>query len=272
MSRAGARPSLPVYLRELWGRRSFIFAMASGNNAAGNSTFALGQAWQVLTPLLNAMVYWLIFGLLLKVTKGIDNFVAFIVVGVFVFDFISSALMEGARAITRNEGIIRSLHFPRAVLPTAGVLSLLLELGYSMIVGLVIVIATGERPGWTWLEAIPALALAMMFAFGVGYLFARIGARMPDLVQLLPFLTRIWMYASGVIFSLDAQTASRAPWVGKVLNLNPAAAYLKLVRHALIGDQHASTKTWVVAAAWGVGMLVVGFIIFWQGEEEYGRV
>ncbi|MFC9549209.1 ABC transporter permease, partial [Streptomyces sp. NPDC056956] len=61
---SGARPSLPQYVRQLWGRRHFILAFSQAKVAAQYSQAKLGQLWQVATPLLNAAVYFFIFGLL----------------------------------------------------------------------------------------------------------------------------------------------------------------------------------------------------------------
>jgi len=263
---------LREYLRQMWGRRNFILALSSGNNAVGYSRSMLGQAWQVLTPLLNVAVYFLIFGLLLKTNRGVHNYIAFLVVGLFTFNFMTSAVTSGAKAITGNLGIIRSLHFPRAVLPTSTTIVALLQLLYSLAVAIPIVIITGERPELRWLEIVPALALITLFALGLGYLFARIGAHLPDTSQLLPFIMRVWMYLSGVLYSIDVFAKEHAEWVGTVLNLNPGAMYIDLARHALIDGQAASVHDWLVAIVWSVVVFVVGFVVFWQGEEEYGRV
>ncbi|MFJ2761016.1 ABC transporter permease, partial [Streptomyces prasinus] len=62
---SGARPTLPGYVRELWARRHFILAFSRAKLTAQYSQAKLGQLWQVATPLLNAAVYFFVFGLLL---------------------------------------------------------------------------------------------------------------------------------------------------------------------------------------------------------------
>ena len=71
--RAGARPPLPRYIADLWARRHFIASYTRASNAVVYSSSFLGQIWQILTPLLNAGVYFLIFGLLLKTRAHIPN-------------------------------------------------------------------------------------------------------------------------------------------------------------------------------------------------------
>jgi teichoic acid transport system permease protein len=271
LRRAGARPGIVDYTRELWGRRHFIVAFSTANNAVGYSASFLGQAWQLLTPLLNAAVYYLIFGVLLHTKRGVHNYVAFLVIGIFIFTFTQSSLLGGSRAISANVGLTRVLHFPRAVLPVSSTLVALQRLVYSLVVMLPIVLITGERPRWQWLLLIPAIALQLMFCLGLAFFIARIGAKVPDTSQLLPFLIRTWLYVSGVFYSIQAFAADHPRWVKVILEVNPGAVYVEVVRAALI-DEPRGHHLWLLAVAWAVVVLAAGYLFFWQAEEQYGRV
>lgn len=271
---SGARPGLGVYLRQLWSRRHFISAFARAKVHAQYTQARLGQLWQVMTPLLNAAVYYLIFGLLLGTDRGIDNFVAFLVTGVFVFTFTQSSVLAGVRAVSGNLGLIRALHFPRAAMPIAFTLMQLQQLLMAMGVLLAIVLMTGEVPAWCWLLVLPALLLQSVFNAGLAMVVARLGSKMTDLAQLMPFFLRTWMYMSGVMYSIG-HFAGSAPYVVKVLlEVNPAAVYIDLVRFALI-DSYTSAQlpphVWVLALGWALVAGVGGFVYFWQAEEQYGR-
>lgn len=273
LQRAGARPSLPDYTRELWGRRHFILEFSRANNAVGYSRSMLGQAWQVLTPLLNAGVYYLIFGLLLHTKRGVHNYIAFLVVGMFIFTFMQSSMLDGARAISSNLGLTRVLHFPRAVLPVSSTMVALQRLGVSMVVMIPIVLLTGERPTLNWLLLIPAVGLQSLFCLGLAFIMARIGAKVPDTSQILPFVLRTWLYVSGVFFSIHTFAAPHAHWVKEVLTINPGAVYVELARSALIeGNPKLAPYTWWYAVGWAAVVLVGGYLYFWRAEEEYGRV
>jgi teichoic acid transport system permease protein len=272
LQRAGARLPVDEYTRRLWHRRWFVAAYSSASNAVGYEGNFLGQAWQLLTPLLNIAVYYLIFGLLLHTNQGVPNYIAFLSVGVFVFAFCTYSLTSGARAITGNLGLVRALQFPRAVLPLSTTLVALMQLLYSLVVLIPIVLISGEPLTWRWLELVPALALQTTFCVGLAFVVARLGARVPDMTEILPFLSRMWMYTSGVMYSVQVFTRGHAAWVGNVMTLNPGYAYLTLARHALLVGSPASTSSWLIAIAWAVGTFVMGYLYFWRGEEEYGNV
>ncbi|GAA2457510.1 ABC transporter permease [Streptomyces sp. NPDC051041] len=277
LSVSGARPSLPEYVRRLWARRHFIAAFATAKLTAQYSQAKLGQVWQVMTPLLNAAVYYLVFGVLLQTKEGVPDYVPFLVTGVFIWTFTQSSIMAGTRAISGNLGLVRALHFPRAALPLSFCLQQLQQLLFSMAALVVILLAFGVPPAASWVLAVPALALQFTFNAGVSMIMARVGARTPDVAQLMPFVLRTWMYVSGVMWSIDHLLSERdglPSWVGPVLQANPAAVYIDLMRFALIDSFHASRlpeHVWATATGWALLAGVGGFIYFWKAEETYGR-
>ncbi|MCX5107974.1 ABC transporter permease [Streptomyces sp. NBC_00378] len=273
---SGARPGLFEYIRQLWGRRHFIMAFSRAKLTAQYSQAKLGQLWQVATPLLNALVYYLIFGLILGTRKGMtqDVFIPFLVTGVFVFTFTQSSVMAGVRAISGNLGLVRALHFPRASLPISFSLQQLQQLLFSMIVLGAVAVAFGSYPSLSWLLIIPALVMQFVFNTGLALIMARLGSKTPDLAQLMPFVMRTWMYASGVMFSIPVMLKDKPAWIADVLQYNPAAVYMDLIRFALIdgyGSENLPAHVWVVALGWAVLIGLVGFVYFWKAEERYGR-
>lgn len=273
---SGARPGLAAYVRQLWNRRHFILAFSRAKLLAQYSQAKLGQIWQVATPLLNALVYYLIFGLILGASKGIPkhDYIPFLVIGVFVFTFTQSSLMAGVRAIPANIGLVRALHFPRASLPISFSLQQLQQLMFSMGVVFVVAIGFGNYPSPSWLLVIPALVLQFAFNTGLALIFARMGSKTPDLAQLMPFVTRTWMYASGVMFSIKEMLKDKPAWIADVLQWNPAAIYMDLIRFAVIdgyGRENLPPHVWAFAVGWAVLIGLGGFVYFWKAEERYGR-
>ena len=102
LSAAGKLPTLPEYTRQLWAFRHFIAAYASAKVSSSLGKTRLGVLWQVLTPLINAAVYYVIFGVILNTKNGIDNFVAYLCTGVFIFGYTQSVVQAGVQAISRS--------------------------------------------------------------------------------------------------------------------------------------------------------------------------
>ncbi|MEU9165697.1 ABC transporter permease [Streptomyces sp. NPDC048424] len=273
---SGARPSLLRYVAELWDRRHFVAAYATARMQATYSTAKLGQVWHLVTPLLNAAVYYFVFGLAMKASSGVPDYLPFLITGVFVWDFIGSSINAGTRAVHSNLGLVRALHFPRASLPISTVVQLFQQLLVTMGALVILLLAFGQTPGPAWLLAVPALLLMAVFAAGCAMIMARIGSKSPDVSQLMPFVLRTWMYSSGVMWSIDQihKTGDLPHWVLTMLKLNPAAVYIDLMRFALIDSFEAHSlphHVWPIAIGWALLAGVGGFVYFWKAEEEYGR-
>ncbi len=241
-----------------------------------------------------------------------SNYLAFLVTGVFVFSFTQRTFISTSKVITDSLPLIRALQFPRASLPLAYVMIELQQMLLSMIVLFVLVLLRGEPLTWHWLLIVPALVLLTMFNAGIGLFAARTGARVNDFAQLLPFLMRTWLYVSGVIYSVQqfvAQHSQHYGWATTLLQLNPAAIYITMVRNALLAKQRdsafgaqpydaakcrawafnsayaghhpaasaychptfISTHLWQIGAGWAVVALLFGFWFFWRKEVFYGR-
>jgi teichoic acid transport system permease protein len=271
---SGARPALMQYLGQLWGRRHFILAFSQAKLTARYSQAKLGQAWQVVTPLLNAMVFYLVFGVLLGSRRGVPDYIPFLVTGVFVWAFTQQSVTVGVKAISGNIGLLRALHFPRASLPLALCIQQLQQLLFSMIVLVGVLLGFGTLPTLNWLLAVPVLFLQSIFNAGLVLTVARAGSRTPDLAQVMPFALRTWMYLSGVMYSLTDKAKHLPEVLQPLLPLNPAAVYLDLMRFAFI-DSFTGDKlpphAWLLASAWALVVGLGGFLYFWKAEETYGR-
>ena len=268
LAKIGERPPLGQYLKDLWSRRGFLWTMSHAKSYAQNQNNYLGQLWTILSPLLLAAVYYLVFGKLLGTTRGIDNFPAFLIIGIFIFMSLSSSVNAGAKSIINNIDLVRAINFPRAVLPISVALSEMLTLLPATGVMLVLVLVTGEPLTWKWLLVPVVLLLILLFTAGMCLIVARIVVIARDLRNLIPVATRLLRYVSGVFFSIQGYLTGT---LGLILELQPFAVYLSLMRACLMREATMSLPLWIAGVGWAVLFAVVGLIFFWAAEDEYGR-
>jgi teichoic acid transport system permease protein len=238
---SGARPPLATYVAMLWQRRHFIVGYATARNVSMYTDAKLGQIWQVLTPLLNAGVYYLIFGLLFEAARGVAHYPAFLVTGVFVFAFSERSIVTGSNVMRANLQLIRALYFPRASLPLAYVIVELQQMLVGMVVLVVIMLISGEYPSWYWLLLVPVVLLQSLFNTGAALVVARLGGAMADVSELIPFFLRISRYFCGVMYLIITLPAALTNWEKQVLSLNPFAVYIQLVRVAFMGTYRTNS-------------------------------
>lgn len=270
LHRVGARPGLLAYLKQTWERRDFITTMAAFRMAETNQENRLGAVWLVLRPTLNAVIYGLIFGVIQGAANRGSDYPAYVVIGVFLFEFFSACFQQGARAITGNRSLVQSLAFPRISLPLAVVVEQFYTLMLSMVVMFGILMVMGHFPTWSWLLMVPLVALFTLFNTGVALVTARLTVHFRDLTQILPFASRILFYTSGALFNVSTIFRDH-PWVVQVYDWHPIYQVLAIARSLLMTHAAYDPMYWVYLGAWAAVSLIGGFCFFWVAEERYGR-
>lgn len=272
LRRVGARPTLGNYLTEAWQRRDFAIAMAKYRIEATNQINRLGVIWLVLQPIINAAVYGFIFGVLQGGARP-HNYISFVVIGVFLFQFFSASVNQGAKSITNNRSLVQSLAFPRITLPAAVVIEQFITLLATLPVMFIIVIGFGARPHLDWLLLVPLMGIFAVFTTGVVLICARLTVMLTDLAQLLPFIIRLLFYTSGVLFQVDRLLKGH-PRVVHLFNYHPVYEMLSLARGLLIPgkEEPAQAQFWFPLIIWAIVASVIGVAFFWSAEERYGRI
>lgn len=272
LKRVGARPPIGAYLAQLWGRRHFLWADARARVTSGTRETLLGTAWLVVKPVLDGLTYFLIFGLLLRSGQGVPNFLGYLIIGTFLFSFTTRCVMGGTRSISAGRNLVRAFTFPRAALPVSVVLREALNMVpvLGAMIALLLFLPPSEVLTWRVLLVPGVLALQVVFCTGLALLLARVAAKIPDLNQLVSFAMRLWLYGSAVFFSYERFVDH--PTLLALMEANPMFMVLDMARDCLLYGETPAGSTWLALSAWAFGTLTVGFLVFWHGEESYGRV
>ncbi|MFP3396168.1 ABC transporter permease [Brevibacterium sp. H602] len=269
----GRRASLRSYLVALWNRRHFIIAESRAKMSSSTRKNILGYGWLFLNPLLSVLAYWFIFGFILQTARGIDNFLGFLVIGVFFFGYTGKCMTGGTGAIRAGASMIKGFQFPRAALPISTVVRNFLDFVPTALVMVIVlaVVPPLEEITWRVVLVIPVIALQTIFNVGLACFLARLGHKIPDLTNFMTIISRFWLYGSGVFFSIEDRLADH-PALLAIMQYNPMHAYLTLVRNSLLYGIDSDPKMWIVGMVWAFGLLIFGFLFFWRGEENYGRL
>lgn len=271
LRRVGSRPPLREYFTELFDRRHFIWAGARGEALTRYSSERLGVVWYILRPMLDAAFYGIVFGLILNVSRGMDNYVAWVVIGVFMFQLSSRAIVGGTNLIKGSKSMLRAFAFPRASLAfslTVRELMMATPAIVLMLIGIVL-LPPHEIPSITWPLFPVILALHTLLNLGFTLLFGWLGAVVPDLAQAMSFFGRFLMYGSAVLFPIERFIDH--PTITAIIQANPIYVVLNLYRSVLMEGAVPAADQWLQLAGWAGGALLLGFTVFWLDEERYTR-
>jgi ABC-type polysaccharide/polyol phosphate export permease len=259
-------PPMRAYLAGMWERRRFVWHLARTDLKAEHYDSAIGQLWVVLDPLLLAAVYFLLRTVVRPVGGGAGRnaIIAHLVWGVFVFTYVQNSMMSGARSLLNGRGLILNASFPRAVLPVVSIVKGIFDFLPTMLVYFAFHIVLGQRIGVSLLWLPVVLVLLTIFNFGLALFFAPIMVFFRDTGGFLPYVTRIWMYITPVLYTVAEIPAA----LRSGLRWNPLYAPFAAIEQIFAGYRPSPVYL-LATAAWGVGFFVVGSVVFLARERDF---
>ncbi len=260
------------YIMAMWDRREFAIEVPMEQLRAAHRTTLLGNVWHLGNPLLFVGVYYLIFGVIFQVNRGVDHFLLWLTIGVFAFQLTSKTVLGGANAITANSGLIRAIKFPRALLPISVVINQLLSFGIEIGVLATLALLSGVGISQRWLLLPFVVIVHTALNLGLAFIAARLNDTFKDVQQIIPFIFRILQYFSGVMFplALMLDRLQGKGWIGTLAGFNPLARIIDLYRWLFLGTELAGDHL-VMAVAIPFVILWFGFRYFKAAELRYGR-
>lgn len=274
LRRIGTKLPLREYLAEVWRRREFAVTVPLGELRAQNQQMVLGQLWHLVHPLLLIGIYYLIFGVILGVEerRGVDNYLPFLIVGVITYNYTRSSMQTGARMILKNRRLVKSINFPRAILPMSSLVAETVSHLYALpvMVVLLVLLPNGPAVSASWLLLLPILVVHAAFNLGMAMVVARLSFHFRDVQQFMPYLLRLYLYVSGVLIPINDEMIPHDLLRG-ILQANPMFHLLEMTRAAVLGTT-PPPWVWWLGPVWAVALLIGGFAFFRGAESEYGRV
>ena len=261
----GRIPPVGDYLRNLWLRRQLAYQLARTELKGRNLDTFFGQAWNIMNPILLGLVYYLLLTFLQEgSSSGLDR-IALLLAGLFAFYFSRSCISLGATSVTSGSGLLLNTSFPTMLLPLSSVVSSLFSHASALSVYGVFHVLSGQYLGVNLMYLPLIFFLQLLISTGLALVFATATVYFRDTSRFLPYVLRIWMYLSPVIFLKDRIPESAQQW----LQLNPLFGLLAAWQDVLIVGSSPSPYDLLIAAAWGFGLLLFGFVVFMAREREF---
>ena len=258
-------PELRTYFRNMWRRRELAIEMARSSLRAQNSTTVLGQLWLVLNPLfLGAIYYTLVVIISGGHHKGPD-YLAHLLAGLFAYHFLQQCLSSGATSVTGGGKLITNRAFPRLLLPLTEVLVAARRFLPTLFVYGAFHLASGLPLSWKQLLSIPAFFLIFIFTSGLTALLATAQVYFRDTKSFLPYVTRIWMYISPILYFPESIPHS----FQAIKSFNPLYSLFSCWGDALVRGEIAAPGVWLAAVLWSFGFFFIGIYVFLSREREF---
>jgi lipopolysaccharide transport system permease protein len=253
--------SLALY--ELWQYRELVWFLTWRNIKGRYRQMALGPLWIIIQPLVNMIVFSVIFGTLAKLPSDGLPYPIFTYTALLPWGYFSNATKGSSGSLVSQMGVISKVYFPRLVVPISAVISGLVDLAISFVILLGMMAFYGFTPSWAILTLPFYILLATSMALGVGLWSATLAVRFRDLQFAITQGLRVWMYATPV-----AYTASLVPerWLW-LYQLNPLYWVIEGFRWALLGAGQPPQLQMLAPIGFVILLLISGAFVFRRTER-----
>lgn len=227
----GSPATRASWLRELWGHRDVLRALARTDFHVRYKRASFGVAWAVLLPLVQAAVLAVIFSRVVRTGTG-HGFGAYVLAGVTAWGYLSQTVGTAATSIVEGSGLTDKVWFPRALLPMAPAAANLVGLGVSTVLVVLLAPVLGGRLGPDTLWLVPGAALLVVFTVSLAMVLAALHVYFRDVRFIVQAVLLVWFYVTPIIYPPQALQGLRA-----VVDLNPMTGVIALWHAAVVDAQ-----------------------------------
>jgi homopolymeric O-antigen transport system permease protein len=251
--------------RELWRYRDLAGQIALRDITIRYRQTALGGAWAVLQPIGFMVVFSLIFGGLAGISSNGLPYPLFSLAALVPWVFFSNALLLGSDSLVSNAALVSKIYFPRIFMPAGVIVAGFVDLGISIVILMIIVLAWGFAPSLAILALPLLIAIAAATALGVSAALSAVNVRYRDVRYVVPFAIQLWLFVTPIVY---ASSSVAEPW--RTLSaVNPMVGVVEGFRWATLGSGNAPWDLIAISAAAAAVLFVAGLAYFDRVERAF---
>lgn len=235
------------------GSRHFdlIYTLLEKELRARYKSYAFGFIWSLAQPMAFGLIYFLVFGIVMRVQ--VPNYPAFLVTGLFVWQWLSNSIAVGAMTFLGNAPLIKKVAFPRHYISLVVAMQDMVHFVLALPVIFFFLWYFDCKPQWSWLYGLPVLLfLQLMMAYALNLIVATLNLFFRDLERIIQVVLTMAFYLTPVVYSLD-QVPER---FRHLAYLNPFAMIVTCWRSVLL-DGELPMNFLAAATVWTALFLVL---------------
>lgn len=251
-------------IKELYQYREMIFSLIRKDLRGKYKGSVLGFLWTFLDPLLQLIVYTIVFSVFFP--SNIDRFYIFLFVGLVPWLFFNTSLVGGATSVVVQENLIKKIYFPRQVLPVSYVTSAFVNmlLTFIVIFAVLIISGFGIRLDILWMLPIVML-VEYVLALGIAMLTSALTVYFRDLQYILGIITMLWMYLTPVLYEIETIPEKYR----SLMYMNPMTGIILCYKDILYYKQFPNLNNILMAFGMGAFFLVIGSFTFNRMQKHF---
>jgi lipopolysaccharide transport system permease protein len=257
-----------IDVAELLHYRELLWTLADRDLRVRYKQTALGVIWVVLQPLLAALIFAFVFGVLAGLPSNGTPYVLFAFAGMIAWTTFSNILSRATLAITNNSHILSRIYFPRLILPLSSTAASIVDLAVSLGLMLVMLLIYRVWPGWGILLLPVWLLILVTLSLGLGLITGSLMVRYRDIGHVVPVALQLGLFITPVAWSTFV-VPGKYLWV---FLANPLTGILEAFRWSLLGQGSLSLSALAYSCVTAVVIFWFGAIVFKRQERGFADV
>ena len=269
VDRAATPPSIRSTIEALATYRHLLRNLVSKDLKLKYRGSVFGFLWSLANPLLMIVVYTIAFTYILQIRS--EGFVFYLMLGILAWTFFAGSLSAATGSIADNGGLVKSVFFPRAILPLATVLFNLSQYLLTIVVFLpFMLLYYGIAPAAPMLLFPVFLLLQLVFTVGLALLLATATAFFRDVKHLVEVGLAALFWLTPIVYHLD-DIARRSPGAARLLTFSPMAPYITAYHDIFFDRVWPDPLTWTLAIGYAAAALVIGLLVIVRHDEQFAE-
>lgn len=251
--------------REQFEYRELLYQMTRRDLILRYKQTVMGFAWAVFMPLINTIIFSVIFMRVAPVDTGAP-YPIFAYLGLLAWNFSAASFRFSVNSLTSNANLVTKVYFPREIFPVSAVLVSLVDFAVGAAV-LVAMLIYYQIPPTSALLALPIiLVVHTAFTIAVSLVLAMANLFYRDVKYIFEVVITVWMFATSVVYPVDLIGGR----LGVLLMLNPMTPIVDAYRAVILKGQLPS-PAFAAAAAVTVVLVAVALVVFHRAEFQFAE-
>ncbi len=253
-------------IRELYDYREMVTSLVRRDLRGRYKGSMLGFLWTFINPLLQLLVYTLVFSVIMR--NNIEKYYIYLFVALVPWLFLSTSINSGANCILASSDLVKKIYFPREVLPISCVTASFVNMLLVFLVIFGVLIVTGFGISLYALLFLPIIMVVeYLLCLGLVLIFSALTVYFRDLSHILGILTMAWQFLTPVMYDVSMVPEHLRP----IFDLNPMTPVILAYRDILYYKRKPDLSTLLTATALGVVFLVLGAVIFRRLQKGFAE-
>jgi homopolymeric O-antigen transport system permease protein len=253
-------------LKEIYAYRQMIVSLVRKDLRGRYKGSVLGFLWTFINPLLQLMVYTMVFSVILR--AGIDKYYLFLFVALIPWIFFSGSVTAGSSCILSQKDLVKKIYFPREVLPIAHVTTCFVNMLLSFIVIFCVIAVSGTSINLMAICYLPVIMIVeYILALGMTMIFSALTVYFRDLEHILGIFVMAWQFLTPIMYSIDIVPENIMP----IFMANPMTPIIIAFRDILYYGRIPDIGTLLHAFILGIVTLFIGYLVFDKLQKHFAE-